>query len=86
MEMRDRERLGGGVRTPVQVVTAHGGRVQDERSTEGVIRVKDGLELERVKGQKWSIPECRHRSNLLCSKLYLCPNILVHLENNREGS
>ena len=28
--------------------------------------------------------ECGHICNLVCSKLYLCPNILVQLENNQK--
>lgn len=61
MEGRDGERLRDGIRTPVQLESGDGVRVQEEVRAKGVIRVRDGLELGKVRGQKWQrIIKCWH--------------------------
>lgn len=41
-----------GIRALIQLKARDAVRVQDEMSTKVVIRVRDGLELGRVRGQK----------------------------------
>lgn len=53
MEVRDREKLRNGIRSPVQPESGDGVRVQEEVRAKGVIRVRDGLELGKMEGQKW---------------------------------